>query len=789
MVKGIKESNIPATNVQIQLYNTTETSTLNTGEIYKTFNLEVKNEIEEMGTAIFEIDQRAFNKKKRYYMISNGKQVAGMNNLKYPYQSKEYKDMVNIGWFENEGELFRSNTKFDSSHVIYIKNGDRKLSEGYVRELGDYNYSTFAINSIATADIVFPRVEYSKLKELLVTYCVDETKPSHNYSFLFLIDGKKYSGSIKNQKYTANTSSKASIDLFYLRDTETTFVFPAKGIGEVESFNSGKDGENLKMKIASGAIPNPFGAIPSYDSKIIANKIKITNIKINGNLKASNSSLDNGNLKEKVENYEIGIDLRTGGLTLRKLDLRRPTQERVEFTLTYYYEPPKVSDGIVPDGALTGDAIAMDSIELTINDTTESIGSTKFEIDKRLGQINGEWLFPDGVLKASSGEKLGKYTKMLGVSSQYSNMLESDETKVTDVLLINENEDLSESIDYNGKKYKYEKDRGLNKIFLPFGNNVKLSSYKTGADSLLMVSIADIQVEAKEVLETRLKNSFLIRTENQHYLGEIEENYVGSGVYKGSGSIDLTTLKANGMKYTFIPDVISKLQEDIRDVPAKETSRVAITEISGNFVDGRGVAGTNRGVNIANKIKVEKISNEKSITEDMAISENGELSVTLDNITFGIDEASGGLTISKNNNTKLKQVKISYYYSPEDITLTRSVTEKDVLLGEFTLNIEDLDVEIDGDGTLDFGNLAYTEEHKKQTREERYRIKNLDNKKVSFGVSKENGEMYLTSDGTPGAIKENDENSSKISLTNISVEQAGNYSGEIEVTVTLDEKK
>lgn len=753
-----------------------------------TFDLKVKSEkiIKPLTEMNFKIDSRIASIKTGEWISpngdifnSNGNKVGSYPELVNAYQGTASK---NIGNASNDVMVQRV-TQINNSTSL---NDNQTLSYSYLFEANNktalpYNVPINSYNTtVSGTKIVVSKADLNTTKQSrgVITNTFELEDSNEEY----------WSGSLVEEYLDTkvNNTGTGSIDLTGAT-VELEYSF-APGVSNPTS-NAGITGENTLTLTTDNSL-DARGVLNTNNSKNIADKIvvevngKVTQTLKNNRIKSDGKKIEPTPIEELNSIVAIGIDS-SGGIIIKKLLNKNLAETTIN--IKYYYSGSGENNLDVELGTFA----------LTLKNTVKELGDITFKVDKRIVSVtSGDWIMADGTLRSTTDE-IGEYPYLVEATDSI-NITDSNEKdkSVLDVIkIMNTSGDKLDTKNGAIAEYKYLAKSTNDIVAFPYTKEnkvVTLGQYDVAEKNSLMT------ISKKDLATTKTiqaKSTFEIKTTDTIYTGSISEEYVGDGAYSGKGSVDLSKAK-NGQKYTFQTDLTNGTE-------ISSDSDLKITDAIGTPVKSLGIVGDRNGKNIANKIVVEFAGKDNKTETKYAKIDNvnsGTLEVNYENLTVGIDVATGGLTLQKSDRTKVEKVKISYYY--ESTPTNGEVTNTSVLLGEFELEVEDSMFEIDGDSVLDFGQMIYRSDYPTETRKEEFKVKNPDGKNIDFEVKSDKGQMNLN---TEGGIKAEDKidlkdiKAQKISNTSFSLQatavltpetQSGSYEGEIEVTVTiLDETK
>lgn len=542
---------------------------------------------------------------------------------------------------------------------------------------------------------------------------------NNHYRFIGT-DGKLYIGNIK-EEYLGNSDpilGSGVVDLSSAQDG-MAYIFPIHNSNNTNLIEGvSNNGEKIILTLDSidgnNNLPNGLSRI--FPTKNIANKISV----IENNMTFTKSN----NIKLQNNKLTFGISS-NGGLTISK---NGEIQEG-KYIIEFLYSPePQNSQKLEKD-------IVLSRFNLKV-ETLKKLGTIKFEIDNRLKKFSNSWINANGVIFETTSQTSDRiYSEFLEAKfiQEDSHQINNNE-KVIDIIKINDN------LPNVSENYKWLKSN--NDIFaLPY--NTTLNHYTLQDKSKMIVSIGEMTTKnSNQNKNTSSTAIFEIKTSTQkRYEGKLEEIYVGPiAPFKGIGHVNITNIEPG------IGQIFNASQENIKNTKVGKviTSNLGLPiTYSGDFIDSTGKVSSQKGKNIANKIKIKNLKTFDN-KSDEKISINNLMATIANSITVGIDKETGNFLLRKEHDERVGNISFSieYYYEPN--ISSQEVTNDAIKLGEFTLYIEDSYFEVLGSNVLDFGNMTYSNNNK-WTATNIFTITNPSNKEIEVSLKNEEKELYMSS--------------------------------------------
>lgn len=490
-----------------------------------------------------------------------------------------------------------------------------------------------------------------------------------------------------------------------------------------------------------------------FTKNFIAKKIKIT---------AYNSKKEEIESREAINSLHVGMTHNDFYFDSSGLRIIKKTDNKEEIKYKVELFGPEFYNDFIPLG------VNYFKITNKGTPTQTNIGTVTFKVDKRLKNLEnkGSWLFANGELADGIKGNSQNYSEMLKLEGDFSNI---SNVKIKSIEGI-EGRINSHSSERNNIKYQIfktsESDVWLDESAMPYGDNISLSNLKNN----LVISKYN---SSNSLL---LNNKFTLKDSNNNfYKGNVLERYEGEEAKITEATVDLTSWNAKNSDWG---------RWDNSTISNTTAGKHAKLE-GGLFFNWKSSIKNIGNGHIVTKLRIKEADNSfKEITNDV-INQRAEFN--FENNIIGID-SNGGIFIHKKTD------------SINPITYIIEGYYKDVLLGKTTLTVinNKASISIEGNNTLDFGNMIYDPYNSMYKEEELFKVNNPEKLNLRFSVKE------------TGTIVKNDESSKKIDLENIKVSKQeskiqgetlflleacarikqdtspGNYIGEIQIIVDID---
>lgn len=569
-----------------------------------------------------------------------------------------------------------------------------------------------------------------------------------------------------------------------------TYIFTAGSGSNVTANGPSGTEKNLTLVRGSGFSLNARGL---FNSRSIANRMVIKDgnnqlAEVNGN---AGNTLESNNLAIGNATIKIGIN-EFGELTVTKV--KDGNIDSVTLTIEYYYI--KDSTKGVDFTASDNKNIKLGTYTLTLkNPIVGDYDNNKMtvNIDKRFASIvTYNWLFKDDkVATTVDGKTVDKQNYFSDFFKYSGNLTGATGTIVTDLEMPERN------LDHTGTHYGYY--HLLDSTEWRGEGAVPKQGNMSSIDNLVTVSKGN-----SDNINSFHNKFSLIFSENgteKIYRGNIEENIVGEEAKSGSGTLDTSKMTEN-QEYKF-----KTIIED-GNINSSD-SDIVITNAS-NPINTKGIIEGTTNKNVANKIRVTFGNTPPIVSSNFTMEiENSGLKVAI-NTNDNDGNYLGGLILTKTaKKISVENIKIEYFYtiapSGDDIVFEGNSANA-IKLGELSLTIRDSIFEIDGDGVLNFGDMVYDSNYPYVTQSGIFYVKcndpaMIEGKKVEFSVDSKNVQPMKNTNAQTGGQNE-------VPLVNTEVQtrsngkfylqstadlsgrpNTGKYEGEIEVTVTIQDKQ
>ncbi|STO30666.1 Uncharacterised protein [Fusobacterium necrogenes] len=512
--------------------------------------------------------------------------------------------------------------------------------------LGDYDVDTESLIFVSKRDISIVTKNTSN-QEISNNFILETSTSSSDTLYSGIVKetyiGKKdYSGSGNIDLETSEIGKK------YIFETT-----------ESQGIVSGNNGINITQ--VSG---DPVNSLDVFgNNKNIANKLKVEFI-ITGNTRQIRTTTTQTNALEVTEhNLSIGIDTKTGGLTLT----RNGGSDVTQAIITYYYDPGEGDN--VSDKAVT---LGMFTLNIANANPVIPLGTLKTTIDPRLGKITDEeWL----TLGSYGGRDLLTLTenKYLGLIETKQGSLTPSKTihEISKVMKGSVNYDPLDEGNSNSVVYKKYGKNSIPKVAIlkskTDDNIIDTSELATGKSLARKINDIDGDIYIEFKASDNSNNSFFHSLEVKNSPSEKPDKFTADNGYIGSGSVDLSGKDLN-TSYTLVE------------------SNATDNEINMESIDGwlptfTGIVSGYTNQNIVSYYTV-KINN--GTANKVEFTGDG-YDYTDFKIKLSQENTKNIIITKKNDNTydTLVTVLIEYYHS------------SGIKLGEFTLNISNTRTEKD----------------------------------------------------------------------------------------------
>ncbi|MGL5208417.1 hypothetical protein, partial [Cetobacterium sp.] len=481
---------------------------------------------------------------------------------------------------------------------------------------------------------------------------------------------------------------------------------------------------------------------PLSSSEHIVTRLRVTSNEIVDDINYNNE------VRERIEtsrfsDNKIGID--RAGLYIHKLSLK---SEPVNYVIEAYHKD-----------------VLLGKLNVTVtNNRKTNIGEVVFNIDKRIQSAVGKWMTSEGKLyNGFSDNSPNNYRNMLNVDGEFTQIA----SRIKEVRSINnENNFLTNSPSIGNIKYKIIQPNSdyYDESAMPY--EIPFNSLRSN----LIISTLNRNTE---------DNRFVLRGDDGVlYEGNVKEKYIGEIALEGTGTLDLTGLNLGEWSSWNQVKGSGDLQSN-----TSQGGKSSILKMGNNKLFDWTSQLPNGNTPIVTKLKITK-NNEESKEKVIEIGNRVEIEFTDNKI--GIDR--NGLFIHKlSSKSEPVNYLIEAYYG-------------EILLGKLNLKVENghgFSI-IDGD-RIDFGDFFPGDSKEVSTIIE---IKNPLEANIDIKLSDTSrNEMYKSgvkiNSNTTIPIKNinvvelntigKDINSFKISATAVTTKDTvvGEYSGEIEVTITI----
>lgn len=693
-IKKLKNVNIDMI-VNVEAYHFADgiTATNNQGALQlSVFEFRVTSLKSDLETVEVEIDDRLAQITNNSWINLGDKTLRSVENVKLG----NYSDFINIeDNFTQDGNYRATDTISQVRSLNGMTNFVNLGSDENYKKANGKNETAIPIkDNSGKALTIGEFIKLDNSSRLKISrYDLKASEHNGENKFVFLADRTEgnvtkkveYSGNIQEQyigtdgtvrvqiedSSTTYDKGEGSLNLIGLGNQKFTFPTSANNNQLVSTVGN----ETATINLNSGKPLNTAGRVTNTTASLATNIRATIGNGGNGNVITANGNKGSEILADLTNKLplKVGVSI-GGGLVVEKTDDTHVPETTLK--IEAFYSPTNSLN--------SGNHIKLGEFTLNVKNIIVSLGETSFTVDRRIGEIvsEGEWLFSDGTLKNSQGVVVGKFPKLVSTSVKAIRLAEEGTTKVTDVTMI---DDKAPAGNYTGGNVKYKYTiTGNKKVALPYGDkerdSVTLNDYNVeNPGNKMVISTKDLDtnsvISTRRVTrdikaDTKVESTFTSRTKEQRYTGSITENYVGSGVYSGSGTITFEE-KDKGVTYTF-----STTHSGNTATATGGEKPLNMTSVSGNLPNGLSAISSG---NIANHIEIETKKQTKDIKETKATT-----TVTKDGVTFGISN-DGGLTIKRENNTEIDNdvtYTIKFYYASEDGNNSK------VLLSTFDLTLK-----------------------------------------------------------------------------------------------------
>ncbi|MGL5703271.1 MAG: hypothetical protein ACRCW5_09115, partial [Cetobacterium sp.] len=377
------------------------------------------------------------------------------------------------------------------------------------------------------------------------------------------------------------------------------------------------------------------------------------------------------------------------------------------------------------------------------------IGEVEFNVDKRLEQLIGSYVFANGKVVSSVGASSDlKYSELIRVENKFKNL---ESTNIKDVISI-EGRPFKSSTTNNYIDFRITSSNYVDDSVMPYEINLNT------LDDNILIS------KRNSTNSDMLNNRFILLGKNEkYYKGNIKENYDTSSPkdgYTGKAELNLTNVDRN-KNYTFMKNSV------VGEVESKEDSKIKLNLLEGKLPQTQGYYNKN----ILTSIRVSK--------NGTLVSDSG---VNYDDENYSLEFDTDGNLIVRKKSIKdySDNLEIEYMYH-------------DVKLGSLSLKLENsVEVEIVGDDVIDFGKIF---QGKKSKTDGKIQIKSS-SKIVTVEID-ENYAKELVHMGTneklPYTARVNSYSQGfeipvgiEIELEPSDIQELGTYTGEFNLIVTIE---